>query len=75
MRDYSSGRTVSDNHFKVGSTAVANWLTGLNGKLPLDWHSLDLNLFKIKCKNYFSTMTKAHGWAVSFSNIHADILK
>ena len=39
------------NTYKVGLNALANRLTSLNGKIPLEWLNLSYQSYKIKCKN------------------------
>ena len=42
--------TLKSNKGKVGLNALANRLSVLNGKIPLNWLRLNLDLFKIKFK-------------------------
>ena len=45
--------TLKSNKSKVGLNAMANRLSILNGKIPLEWLRLSRNSFKIKCKAIF----------------------
>ena len=42
--------TLKSNIGKVGLNALANKLSVLNGKIPLNWLRLNLDSFKIKFK-------------------------
>ena len=40
-------------HFRVGNNILVNRLSILNRKIPLEWLSLELSGFKLKCKQQF----------------------
>ena len=43
--------SYTTNTYKVGLNVLANRLTSLNGKIPLEWLNLSHQSYKIKCKN------------------------
>ena len=45
--------THKTNIYKVGLNALANRLSILNGKIPLEWLNLSYQTYKIKCKTLF----------------------
>ena len=45
--------SIKSNVRKVGINCLANRLTVINNKIPLDWLNLSLNTYKINCKKLF----------------------
>ena len=45
--------TLKSNERKVGINCLANRLTVINNKIPLNWLNFSLDTFKIKCKKLF----------------------
>ena len=45
--------TLKSNVRKVGINCLANRLTVINNKIPLNWLNLSLDTYKIKCKKLF----------------------
>ena len=46
-------KTMKNNKLRVGNNALANRLTLVNNKIPLNWLNLSVNSFKINCKKIF----------------------
>ena len=46
-------KIIKDNKQKIGLNALANRLTILNGKIPLEWLNMNIESYKIKCKKEF----------------------
>ena len=46
-------KAVKANRKRVGLNALANRLSILNDRIPLDWLNLSYESYKIKCKNEF----------------------
>ena len=44
---------LKSNAIKVGINCLANRLTIINNKIPLDWLNLSLETYKVKCKKLF----------------------
>ena len=44
-----------NNVLKVGLNALTNRFHAINNKIPLEWLNLNINSFKVKCKNLFLT--------------------
>ena len=45
--------TLKSNARKVGINCLANRLTIINNKIPLDWLNLSLDTYKVRCKKLF----------------------
>ena len=45
--------TLKSNERKVGINCLANRLTVINNKIPLNWLNFSLDMYKIKCKKLF----------------------
>ena len=41
------------NNSRIGMNATCNKFFNLNGKIPLEWLNLNINSYKLKCKNLF----------------------
>ena len=48
-----SFKTMKTNKRRVGLNALANRLSILNDRIPLDWLNLGYDSYKLKCKNEF----------------------
>ena len=46
-------KTMKINKRRVGLNALANRLSILNDRIPLDWLNLGYDSYKLKCKNEF----------------------
>ena len=46
-------KAVKANRKRVGLNALANRLSILNDRIPLDWLNLSYESYKVKCKNEF----------------------
>ena len=46
-------QTINSPRFKIGNNILNNRFSALNSKIPLEWLSLSLHSYKVKCKEMF----------------------
>ena len=46
-------KTMKNSKLKIGNNALANRLTLINNKIPLDWLNLTVSSYKVHCKKLF----------------------